>query len=168
MISRHLYNEPTCQVIIQTSTPFKNMFLVMWLLWLVEMSWHHIQKFFPGLLHTPIKYEENPLYGCKAIAKRKCGSGGVASPIYKQASLMGRLTRPFTQKDTRQYTWLGVRVLYLKEILWKSKAIEIRSLWQRRDIKDFHLSFYTCCPSHVRVLASIGFSTFFLLSLGIQ
>ena len=36
-------------------------------------------------------------YGCKAIAKRKCGSGGsdgVAFPIYKQASLMGCLVIP--------------------------------------------------------------------------
>ena len=36
--------------------------------------------------------------GCKAIAKRKCGSGessGVASPIYKQASLAGRLMTDF-------------------------------------------------------------------------
>ena len=54
----------------------------------------------PGLLHTPAKYEKNPPYGCEAIAKRKCRSGrsgkssrasGVASPINKQASLVGRL-----------------------------------------------------------------------------
>ena len=59
-----------------------------------EMSLQHIQKNFPGLLHTPAKYEKNPPYGCKAIAKRKCGSGssgGVASPIYKQVSLVGYL-----------------------------------------------------------------------------
>ena len=48
-------------------------------------------KNFPGLLHTSGKYEKNPPYGCKAIAKRNCGSGGVASPIYKQESLAGRL-----------------------------------------------------------------------------
>ena len=57
------------------------------------MSSQHIQKNFPGLLHTPAKYEKNPPYGWKAIAKRKCGSGGVASPIYKQASLAGRLIK---------------------------------------------------------------------------
>ena len=45
------------------------------------------QKYFPGLLHTPAKNEENPSYCCKAITKRKYGSGesgGVASPIYKK------------------------------------------------------------------------------------
>ena len=55
----------------------------------------HIQKNFPGLLHTPAKYEKNPPYGCEAIVKRKCrsgSSGGSASPIFKQASLTGRLS----------------------------------------------------------------------------
>ena len=52
---------------------------------------NHIQKKFTELLHTPVKYEQNPPYGCEAIAKRKCGSGGVSSPIYKQASRKGRL-----------------------------------------------------------------------------
>ena len=53
---------------------------------------------FPGLLHTPAKYEKNPPYGCEAIAKRKCGSGGVASPIYKQASLARRLIKIWLAK----------------------------------------------------------------------
>ena len=57
------------------------------------MSLQHIQKNFPGLLHTPAKYEKNPPYGCEAITKRKCGSRGVASPIYKQASLVGCLKK---------------------------------------------------------------------------
>ena len=48
------------------------------------MSLQGIQKNFPGLLHTPAKYDKNPPYGCEAIAKRKCGSNGVASPIYKR------------------------------------------------------------------------------------
>ena len=48
-------------------------------------------KNFPGLLHTSAKYEKNLPYGCEAIAKRKCGSGGVASPVHKHASLVGRL-----------------------------------------------------------------------------
>ena len=34
------------------------------------MSSQHIQKNFPGLLHTPAKYEKNPPYGCEAIAKK--------------------------------------------------------------------------------------------------
>ena len=60
---------------------------------LVKMSSQHIQKNFPGLLHTPAKYEKNPHYGCEAIAKRKCRSRGVASPIYKQAFLAGCLIK---------------------------------------------------------------------------
>ena len=44
-------------------------------------------------MHTPAKYEKNPLCGCEAIAKRKCRSGGSASPIYKQASLAGCLLK---------------------------------------------------------------------------
>ena len=63
---------------------------------LVKMSSQHIQKYFPGLLHTPAKYEKNLPYGCEAIVKRKCGSGGVDSPMHKQASLVGCLIRCFT------------------------------------------------------------------------
>ena len=62
------------------------------------MSLQHIQKNIPGLLHTPAKYEKNPPYGCEAIVERKCGSGesgGVASPIYKQASLAGLLIKQY-------------------------------------------------------------------------
>ena len=49
---------------------------------------------FPGLLYIPTKYEKSAPYSIGAIAKTKCGSGGaggLASPIYKQASLAGRL-----------------------------------------------------------------------------
>ena len=56
-----------------------------------EMSSQHIQKNFPGLLYTAAKYEKNLPYDCEAITKRKCGSGGVASPTYKEVSLTGRL-----------------------------------------------------------------------------
>ena len=42
-------------------------------------------------MHTPAIYEKNLPYGCEAIVKRKCGSGRVTSPIYKQASLVGHL-----------------------------------------------------------------------------
>ena len=61
---------------------------------------HHIQKNSPGLLYIPAKYEKSAPYSIGAIAKTKCragtagragGSSGLASPIYKQASLMGRL-----------------------------------------------------------------------------
>ena len=54
------------------------------------MSSQHIQKNFPGVLHTPAKYEKNPPYGCEAIAKRKCGCGGVASSLHE-----GRLIQKF-------------------------------------------------------------------------
>ena len=65
----------------------------MWPLWLAKMSSQHIQKNFPGLLllYTPAKYEKNLPYRCEAIVKRKCKSGGVASLIHKQASLVERL-----------------------------------------------------------------------------
>ena len=79
------------------------------------MSLQHIQKNFPGILHTPAKYEKNPPYGCEAIVKRKCrssGSGRVASPIYKQASREERLITSATLilalviyiKNLRDYT----------------------------------------------------------------
>ena len=65
---------------------------------------------FPRLLHTHAKYEKNPPYGCVAIAKKKCGSGrsggsgGVASPIYKQASLVGRLNLKYISGWLQQIT----------------------------------------------------------------
>ena len=78
----------------------------MWPLWLVEMSLQHIQKNSPGLLPKPAKFEKNPPNGYRVIRKTKCGAGGAAgagraggaggagsSPIHKQASLAGRLTR---------------------------------------------------------------------------
>ena len=40
----------------------------------IKMSSQHIQKNFPGLLHTTAKYEKNLPYGWEAIAKRKWGS----------------------------------------------------------------------------------------------
>ena len=55
---------------------------------------HHIQKNSPGLLYIPAKYEKSAPYSIGAIARTKCGAGGaggLASPIYKQASLAGRL-----------------------------------------------------------------------------
>ena len=66
------------------------------------MSLQHIKKNFQRLLHTPAKCEKNPPYGCEALTKRKCGSGGVTSPIYKQVSLAGCLimTREFNSKVT--------------------------------------------------------------------
>ena len=49
----------------------------------------------PGLLHTPAKFEGNPLNGHRVMRKRKRrarGAGGARyPPIYKQASLVGRL-----------------------------------------------------------------------------
>ena len=77
-------------------------------------------KFFPGLLHTPTKYEENPPYGCEAIAKRKCGSGGVASPIYKQASLVGRLKIAIT------HLWHAIEPQTICHLIVKDKVAERR------------------------------------------
>ena len=76
----------------------KKTFLVMWPLWLVEMSLQHIQKNSPRLLPKPAKFEKNPPNGYRVIRKTKCRAGGAAgaagagsSPIHKQASLAGRL-----------------------------------------------------------------------------
>ena len=58
------------------------------------MSFQHIQKNFPGLLHTPATYEKYLPYGCEAIVKRKWGSGGSGSRFshkYKQTSLVEHL-----------------------------------------------------------------------------
>ena len=55
------------------------------------LKWHHIQKFFTGLMHTCAKFEENLPSGCWENA----GAGGPTlsplSPKYKQVSLLGRL-----------------------------------------------------------------------------
>ena len=61
------------------------------------MSWHQIQKIFPGLLNICAKFEEIPSTSKDAIGRQTCGAGGAADPsarippICKQASLMGRL-----------------------------------------------------------------------------
>ena len=70
------------------------------------MSLQHIQKNSPRLLPKPTKFEKNPPNGYRVIRKTKCGAGGAggaagaggaggarSSPIHKQASLAGRLTR---------------------------------------------------------------------------
>ena len=58
------------------------------------MSLQHIQKNSPRLLPKPAKFEKKPPNGYRVIRKTKCGAGGAASsPIHKQASLAGRLTR---------------------------------------------------------------------------
>ena len=81
------------------------------------MSLQHIQKNSPRLLPKPAKFEKNPPNGYRVIRKTKCGAGGAGgaggaagaggaggaggarcSPIHKQASLAGRLTRQFNSK----------------------------------------------------------------------
>ena len=78
------------------------------------MSLQHIQKNSPGLLPKPAKFEKNPPNGYRVIRKTKCGAGGAggaagaggaggaggarSSPIHKQASLAGRLTRQLPQQ----------------------------------------------------------------------
>ena len=56
------------------------------------MSLQHIQKNSPRLLPKPAKFEKKPPNGYRVIRKTKCRAG--SSPIHKQASLTGRLTRP--------------------------------------------------------------------------
>ena len=66
---------------------WKKTFLVMWHLWLVEMSLQHIQKNSPRLLPKPAKFEKNPPNGYRVIRKTKCRAGRAwRSPIHKQAS----------------------------------------------------------------------------------
>ena len=64
------------------------------------MSLQHIHKNSPGILHTPAKFERNPPNGHRVMRKRKCGAHGAHRaggarypPIYKQASLAGRLIK---------------------------------------------------------------------------
>ena len=72
----------------------------MWRLWLVEMSWHQIQKIFPGLLNICAKFEEIPSTSKDAIGRQTCGAGrydGAGGPfrenppICKQTCLAGRV-----------------------------------------------------------------------------
>ena len=56
----------------------KKPLLVMWLVWLVEISLHDIQNIFPGWGIIHAKFEGIPQSGCRAIAKRKCRAGGAA------------------------------------------------------------------------------------------
>ena len=68
---------------------------------LADWSKWHISNYFPGLLHTPAKFEKNPPNRCGDIAKSKCRAlktiytnklplqrdGRVAPLTYKQASM---------------------------------------------------------------------------------
>ena len=60
---------------------------------LVEMSAHHILNTFPEPLYKFAKYERNPPYSTELIAITKDGARGFASPMYKQASLVGCLIK---------------------------------------------------------------------------
>ena len=61
------------------------------------MSWHQIQKIFPGLLNIGAKFEEIPSTCKDAIGRQTCEAGGYGGPstrippICKQASLARRL-----------------------------------------------------------------------------
>ena len=55
------------------------------------MSLQHIQKNSPRLLPKPAKFEKNPPNGYRVFRKTKCGAA--RSPIHKQASLAGRLSK---------------------------------------------------------------------------
>ena len=68
-------------------------------------------------MHTAAKYEKNPPYGCEAIAKRKCGSGRVASPIYKQVSPVGRLIIENYERVQFSLTLVLVEMLYVTLVL---------------------------------------------------
>ena len=52
---------------------------------------HTISRKIPQGYYIYLPNMKSVPYSIGAIAKMKCGSGGLASPIYKQASLAGRL-----------------------------------------------------------------------------
>ena len=60
----------------------------MWLLWLLEMSGHQIQKIFPGLLNICARFEEIPSTSKDAIGKQTCGAGRYGGPFHKNSSHM--------------------------------------------------------------------------------
>ena len=49
------------------------------------MSWHQIQKIFPGLLNICAKFEEIPSTSKDAIGRQTCGAGG---PFLENSSHM--------------------------------------------------------------------------------
>ena len=60
-------------------------------------------EIFPRATAYTYQNEQNPPYGYEAIAKRKCGSGGVASPIYKQASRLIILHTKFGEDNSNTF-----------------------------------------------------------------
>ena len=90
---------------------------------LVEMSLQHIKKNSPGLLHTPAKFEKNQPNGHRVIRKTKHRAGRPGRtgfpPIYKQASLVGRLI----------ITFVWHQVLCLKVIAAVCKYLDQTSIF---------------------------------------
>ena len=77
---------------------------------------------FPGLLHTPAKYEKNPPYGYETIAK------------YKQASLAGRLIGTNRkQRNSRQ----NMAVLIINTVC-------IDLVFQHKCCYNHHITFTKC------------------------
>ena len=55
------------------------------------MSWHQIQKIFPGLLNICAKFEEIPSTSKDAIGRQTCGAGGyggAGGPFHENSSHM--------------------------------------------------------------------------------
>ena len=52
------------------------------------MSWHQIQKIFPGLLNICAKFEEIPSTSKDAIGRQTCGYVGAGRPFHKNSSHM--------------------------------------------------------------------------------
>ena len=55
------------------------------------MSWHQIQKIFPGLLNISAKFEEIPSTSKDAIGRQTCeagGYGGAGRPFHENSSHM--------------------------------------------------------------------------------
>ena len=59
------------------------------------MSWHQIQKIFPGLLNICAKFEEIPSTSKDAIGRQTCGAGGPfrENSSHMQTSVLKSLNR---------------------------------------------------------------------------
>ena len=52
------------------------------------MSWHQIQKIFPGLVNICAKFEEIPSTSKDAIGRQTCGASGYGGPFRENSSHM--------------------------------------------------------------------------------
>ena len=70
------------------------------------MSWHQIQKIFPGLLNICAKFEEIPSTSKDAIGRQTCGASGACGPFRENSSHMQMLNtvEPLLSDPLRRIT----------------------------------------------------------------